>query len=250
MIKPEFWEDDKIAECSPTARLLFVALWNFADDEGFLENRTKWLKAKCLPYDDVQIEKLLDELSRVGRIEIRGEIIHIKNFLKHQKIDKPRPSDLSQIFKNSANTPRMVGEDSPTKREYESESESEYKNNSSCPKPEISDKPKKIQKKFDSDSVEFQLAKLLLDSILQNNPKFKSPDLQKWAAEVDKMMRLDSRAIQEIHAIILFSQQDIFWRANILSMGKLREKFDQLWLKAKSEFDRRKAQEEKTAFIS
>lgn len=104
MIKPEFWEDDKLAECSAFARLLFISLWNFSDDQGFIEFRIKWLKTKCLPYDNVDIAKLINELVKVDAIEIRNEIILIKNFLKHQKIDKPRPSDLSQIFNNSTNS--------------------------------------------------------------------------------------------------------------------------------------------------
>lgn len=119
MIKPEFWEDDKIAECSPTARLLFVALWNFADDEGFLEYRIKWLKAKCLPYDDVSISDLLIELENAGRVIIQNNIIWVKNFLKHQKIDKPKPSELSQKFKDSTNVRRIVDDDSTLARVQE-----------------------------------------------------------------------------------------------------------------------------------
>lgn len=117
MIRPEFWEDDKIGECSPTARLLFIAMWNFADDEGYLEYRPKWLKAKCFPYDNIMIEPLIQELLDKERIEIHGNIIWIKNFLKHQKIEKPKPSDLSQKFKDSPNVPRILPEHSPPKIE-------------------------------------------------------------------------------------------------------------------------------------
>lgn len=117
MIRPEFWEDDKIGECLPIVRLLFVALWNFADDQGFVEYRVKWLKAKCLPYDDVQIELLIDELVAKGFVEIKNNIIWVKNFLKHQRIDKPQPSDLSQRFKNSKNVPGTLDEHSSPKIE-------------------------------------------------------------------------------------------------------------------------------------
>lgn len=117
MIKPEFWEDDKIGECSPTARLLFIALWNFADDEGYLEYRSKWIKAKCFPYDDVEIEPLIDELLSVNRLELRGNVLWIIHFLEHQKIEKPRKSDLSHIFNSSPTPPRKVDDSSGTKRE-------------------------------------------------------------------------------------------------------------------------------------
>lgn len=125
MIRPEFWEDDKIGECSPTARLLFVATWNFADDEGYLEYRPRWLKAKCFPYDELKIEPLIDELLHIGCLEIRGDILWIKNFLKHQKIEKPKPSELSQKFKDSPTPPRKVVDPSPTKEKRKEEKLSE-----------------------------------------------------------------------------------------------------------------------------
>lgn len=127
MIKPEFWEDDKIGECSPTARLLFIALWNFADDEGYLEYRIKWLKAKCFPYDELRIEPLIDELLRVQRLEIRGDIICVKNFLKHQKIEKPKESSLSRKFMDSPTAPRKVVDASPPKEKGKEEKLSEVK---------------------------------------------------------------------------------------------------------------------------
>lgn len=123
MIKPEFWEDDRIAECSTNARLLFIALWNFADDEGYLEFRSKWLKAKCFPYDNLKIEPLVNELLKVGRLEQRGEIIWIKNFTKHQKIDRPKTSELSHLFNNSTNDQRAIDEQSTTKREEKGKEE-------------------------------------------------------------------------------------------------------------------------------
>ena len=117
MIKPEFWEDDKIGECSPTARLLFIALWNFADDEGYLEYRPKWIKARIFPYDSFEIEPLIDELLTKGRLELRGDILSIVHFLDHQKIERPRTSELSQTFQNSPTPHRIITDTSPPKRE-------------------------------------------------------------------------------------------------------------------------------------
>lgn len=104
MIKKEFWEDDKISECSVTARLLFIALWNIADDEGYLEYRTKWIKTKCFPYDKLEIKPLIDELLGVGVLLEQGGILWVKNFLKHQQINRPTPSVLSHLFINSVST--------------------------------------------------------------------------------------------------------------------------------------------------
>jgi hypothetical protein len=35
-IKPEFWTDEKVVECSFEARLMFIGMFNFADDKGNL----------------------------------------------------------------------------------------------------------------------------------------------------------------------------------------------------------------------
>lgn len=249
MIKPEFWEDDKIAECSPIARLLFVALWNFSDDAGYLENRTKWLKAKCLPYDEANIDDLLGELLSVGRVQIQNDIIFIPKFLKHQKIDKPRASDLKEKFELSTNGSRTLSEPSATKREEEIENEYEIET-----PPTVPAEGEKLEKGFDENSKPFLLAKLLFDLIRKNNEKAKFPNFQSWAADIDKMQRIDGNTFDEIELIIRWSQQDCFWLQNILSASKLREKFPELWIKAKSKITgaikKQQEIESKTAFIS
>jgi beta-xylosidase len=75
-----------------------------------------------------------------------------------------------------------------------------------------------------------RLAQMLRGHILRNNPNAKVTEarVQKWAHEADRMIRLDGRTHQQIADLIDFSQKDDFWFANILSMGKLREQFDQL----------------------
>jgi hypothetical protein len=75
-----------------------------------------------------------------------------------------------------------------------------------------------------------RLAQMLKGYILQNNPQAKATEgqVQKWALEADRMVRLDGRTHQQIADLIDFSQKDSFWLTNILSMGKLRKHFDQL----------------------
>lgn len=117
MIKPEFWEDDRICSLPFQTRLFYIALWNFADDEGYVELREAWLKAKCFPYDDANIRRMIDELSNIGRLETSNEILKITNFLKHQRIDRPKPSDLKDRFEAvSTNDRRMIDESSTTKK--------------------------------------------------------------------------------------------------------------------------------------
>ena len=87
-IKPGFYKNEQLAECSFEARLLFPGLWMMADREGRLENRPKKIKAEVFPFDSVDVKSLLDELCVNDLIlcyEIEGcKFIQVANFLKHQ----------------------------------------------------------------------------------------------------------------------------------------------------------------------
>jgi hypothetical protein len=111
-------------------------------------------------------------------------------------------------------------------------------------KPQRNQKPLSINKNYKNEkneknfkniysqnSDEFRLSELLLNLILERNPEHKRPDLQKWAGHVDRMIRLDSRRADDIEDVIKWSQADGFWQNNVISTQKLREKFDQLYLK-------------------
>ena len=77
------------------------------------------------------------------------------------------------------------------------------------------------------------ISELLLNEILKRKPDIKKPDLDKWDGDVDLMIRIDNRKPEEIKKVIIWCQQDTFWRNNILSTSKLRKQFDQLSLKMK-----------------
>ena len=91
-IKPDFWTDEKVVELSAFARLLFIGLWNFADDEGRMECSPKRIKMQILPADSAEVPRLLDELRRFDLIDIYTvdgvEYLQVQGFAKHQKIDK------------------------------------------------------------------------------------------------------------------------------------------------------------------
>ena len=75
-----------------------------------------------------------------------------------------------------------------------------------------------------------KLAELLYKEILHNNPQHKKPNLESLANDFRLMMEIDKREGKEIQELILFSQSHDFWYKNILSAGKLREKYDVLIL--------------------
>lgn len=87
-IKPGFYKNEDLVECSIWARYIYPGLWMLADREGRLEDRPKRIKAELLPMDGQEVEPLLAELAERGfivRYEVAGQaVIWIPTFLKHQ----------------------------------------------------------------------------------------------------------------------------------------------------------------------
>ena len=98
-IKPGFFMNDKLAEIEALGRILFAGLWTIADREGRLEDRPKKIKASILPYDDCDIDRLLQALHNAGfiyRYEVAEQnYIQITKFKKHQN---PHPKEAQSII--------------------------------------------------------------------------------------------------------------------------------------------------------
>lgn len=97
-IKPDFWTSEQVMECSPIARLMFIGLWNFADDHGRLPSAPKTIKAQIFPGDDINsdaIRGMIGELSSNGLVQVYvaddKEYLFIRGW-HHQKIDKRQPA--------------------------------------------------------------------------------------------------------------------------------------------------------------
>ncbi|MFZ2444727.1 MAG: hypothetical protein WAW37_00075 [Syntrophobacteraceae bacterium] len=88
--------------------------------------------------------------------------------------------------------------------------------------------------RFADDSIELRLAATLRDLINERSPNGnpiipEKTDMQKWAGHIDRMIQLDGRSPDEVGEVIRWAQQDTFWRNNIHSTAKLRQRFGQLF---------------------
>ncbi|MEY9980443.1 hypothetical protein [Lysinibacillus sp. RC79] len=77
---------------------------------------------------------------------------------------------------------------------------------------------------YDESSVHYQLASRLYQKILIDDPSFKQPNMNTWADSIRLMMEQDNRTVEQIEYLIDWSQENQFWKSNILSTKKLREK--------------------------
>jgi len=79
-----------------------------------------------------------------------------------------------------------------------------------------------------------RLCEHLADWIERNGSR--RPGITKrWRDAARLLLDVDGRTEEQVHRAIDWCQQDEFWRGNILSMPKLREKYDQLPLKAQQQ---------------
>lgn len=110
-IKPEFWTDGKIVQLPYEVRLLFIGLWNFCDDEGYLDDEPERIGLQILPSDPVDVESCIDLLVACELLErLEGKdgsrYLRIKHFEDHQKISHPTRSKIAPKVSGKLSIPQ------------------------------------------------------------------------------------------------------------------------------------------------
>lgn len=121
-VKPDFWEDEKLGRLSDLDRLNFLGLISLADDEGRGRGSAEWLCHRLHPYSvNGHIDLMEASLKTLGAInvvrfyEIDGQHFYqLRNFNRHQKINRPSPSKLPPLPESSRNPHGALTEPSPT----------------------------------------------------------------------------------------------------------------------------------------
>jgi hypothetical protein len=229
-------------------------------DSDDIEDAADWTGEQGMFYRAIEDRWLQKE---DGKIFIHDWLDHNPWVAEtEQRTGKALLSKLAQVNRSSYDHLISIGITSISRDEYHfwknnicdatanaSERSSERPNRSaipSAPAPAPSPAPSPAPNAFKNSSSELpktevsdtalSLSHLLRDSINARSPNGKpiippKTNMTAWAKHVERMMRIDQRAPQEIESVIHWCQQDSFWRNNILSPAKLREKWPQLVLK-------------------
>lgn len=108
MIDPAFWNDSKIIELSYEARLFYIGLWNYADDEGFFIDDLPAVKRTLFPDQKFDIHGVFSECSCfLKRYKYKGEngfAYQIVHFLEWQTINRPSPSKIKPFCEFTDNS--------------------------------------------------------------------------------------------------------------------------------------------------
>jgi hypothetical protein len=97
MIKPDFWNDEKLGTESESIQLTFIGTWTFSDDYGVVRANPMWLKNQIFPYKaNLRIEvfskwlEVLEGHDVLVLFTVRNEkYYYIRTFRQHQSVEKP-----------------------------------------------------------------------------------------------------------------------------------------------------------------
>jgi hypothetical protein len=235
----------EVAESDPQAAILWPWILTTFDDWGRSSAEPRRIKASTFPAVDTVtadiIREALRHYDRVGLItlyEVDGKQYMYIESDKWFKWQTQIPK--AKRFKVESRIPAPPNEcDAQTREDARecAEFSADVLKISPSPSPSPSPSGKTYtssKQNFADDSDEMRLTGELIERIQNNNPTAKVPTTQaakqSWAKVFDLMMRVDKRPIEDIRAVIAYSQLDKFWSSNILSARKLREKYDTLWM--------------------
>ena len=232
-IKPEFYRSADIADLSIEDRLLFIGIWSYVDDNGVGRDEEDLIVTDLFPKDYFKdpagtLARVATGLARLAdaglivRYRVDGRsYLQVTNWGRHQKIDRPNKpryprsdadgAELATTLASVATNPSWGAEDQGNRGSEDQSSSSETAD--AAPRPDVE-----------------SLCTLLADLIEANGSK--RPNITKrWRDSARLMLDSDGRTLAEAESVIRWSQADDFWKTNILSMPKLREKYDQLRLR-------------------
>jgi len=163
----------------------------------------------------------------------KGTIVKLldKQYYDINEKEDSQQSDHQVAIKKPSNSHQIATNKNVIKKELKmKEKKEEEETNATAvaisPKKQISEEAK-------------ELTQYLWQRIQANNEYAKEPNLEKWAEEMDKILRIDKRDLKAIRFLIEWSQQDSFWSTNILSPAKLRKHFEKLFLNARQEWQKK-----------
>ena len=200
------------------------------------------------------IRLAVDTLKRFKMISTDDGVIVISNWEKHQNIEgmtrlkiqnaerqkrfrdrkKIEQLNLEELEKRDSNVTPTLSITShhaiDIEEEVEEDKEKDIKDIMSS---------KSARRIYEDSSPYFQLSQYLFSKMVQNNPEAKKPNYQQWADDIRKMVELDGRKLDQVQGMIDWSQADEFWKTNILSAKKLREKYDQMKVTANANYKKK-----------
>jgi len=255
-IKPEFFTSLTIADLPLSARLTFVGLWTYVDDNGVAPADPRLIRAAVWPLEEAPdiLQRTREDLQSlqaarlITRYEASGRpLLAVSNWEEHQKVSHPRkprfprpeelPQRLDQDFYDSPEPLQVPPEDvqSPPETfrpEQGAGSREQGKGIEGNSEPSASDDP---PPRPDVERVCQHLA-----AVIEKGGGKKPRITDKWRTDTRLMLDRDDVTADQAIAAIDWAHADDFWQAHILSPAKLRAKYETLRRQAVTEQRKRR----------
>ena len=239
MFSKKITETDLFLDMPMSAQCLYFHLNMSADDDGFIGNAKTIRRMIGASEDDL---KLL--LSKEFLIPFQSGVVVVKDWRIHNYIRSDRYSETVyqdekkslQVLDNGRyefNLENVIPNDIPDDNQTGYQMDTQVRlGKDRVVKDKKDNSQKSAKRTYDVDSVYYQLASFLFQEIQKNNPEARKPNFNVWADEIRKMIDLDGRKEEQVRNMITWSQSNDFWKGNILSAKKLRDKYDQMKVQA------------------
>lgn len=222
-----FWDSATTNPLSTGQVSLYFALLHVC-------NRSNWIEWFAAPN---QVLSVLTGMSRSGILKARNELKQRGLIDFRERGTKATTYRLiSQTISNSKQVSVQNGVQNGTQNGVQNSTQKSntLKEKDKEKKSMSNDIPEKApsEPKYPDGSFEMRCVERLITALRSQLPGARVPETaagrEKWADEIERMKRLDKRTEAEIEEALSYAVTDAFWKTNIRSTAKLREKFETL----------------------
>lgn len=236
LINTNFWDEQEIDKLHLDSKLLYFYM--LTNPKKGLANVYPFKSKVISAYTGLSVEQI--DIA-AGQLIQLGYVAYYKNYyilLKGHEMPKKGRFTEQTMEKERALVPAEVldyFDNLPDTAEQNSSGVAPEHNNKD--KDKDNNKNKDIKKDKEANKEAEAIANELADKILENYSfkKITEKHINTWSDDIEKLNRLDGYEYDLIRATMIWSQQDDFWKQNIQSGSKLRDKFETLLVRIKTE---------------
>ncbi|MDX3713431.1 hypothetical protein PV733_31710 [Streptomyces europaeiscabiei] len=262
-IKPEFFTSLTIADLSLSARLTFIGLWTYVDDNGVGPADPRLIRAAVWPLEEApdilqrtrEDLQSLQEARLITLYEASGRpLVCVNSWDEHQKVSHPRkprflaphevPQASDQQSSSSPDDRRSPPEDDASALEDDAPEQGAGSR----------EQGKGIERNSEADASATSSPRLDVErvcqhlaAVIEKGGTKKPPITKTWRKDVRLLLDVDDVTAEQAITAIDWAHADDFWQAHILSPGKLRAKYETLRRQALAQQRKRAPQGPPTA---
>lgn len=231
MFSPQIVDSDAFLDMPTSAQSLYFHLGMRADDDGFVGNPRKILRAIGGTEDDLKIL-----FAKRFLLTFESGVIVIKHWRINNLIRKDWYKETVYLDEKSQLDIKDNGSYTEKSLVNENVTKLVQVRSRSIGKVRLG-KDSLGEVSINLSSEIYELVDLLRDRVTENYP-FTKPSTEEQrvseAKELDRLIRLDQRPLELVRAVVDWATKDPFWRQQIRSVKALRKHFETMLVKIKS----------------